>query len=112
MPARSGSMSPELLMLVAERFRALAEPARLQILDQLRRGERTVGELTDATSLAQANVSKHLQVLFDAGFVSRRKEGLFVRYWLAHRDVVRLCDLVCGRLEAEADSRRRALAAR
>ena len=110
--AARGRMSPELLVMVAERFRALAEPARLQILDQLRRGERTVGELTAATSLAQANVSKHLQVLFEAGFVGRRKDGLYVRYWLADRDVLRLCDLVCGRLEAESDSRRRVLAAR
>lgn len=105
-------MTPALLALVAERFRALAEPVRLQILDRLRKGERTVGDLVRETGLAQANVSKHLQVLHDAGFVTRRKEGLFAWYSLADRDVMRLCDLVCGRLADEAGGRVRLLARR
>lgn len=105
-------LTPDLIALVAARFRALGEPARLQILDALRAGEMTVGELVAATGLGQANVSKHLQLLHSLGFVSRRKEGLFVRYGLADRDVFRLCDLMCGRLEAEATARRRVLAGR
>ena len=68
----------ELIPLVAERFRALAEPARLEILAALRTGERTVSELVDVTGLGQANVSKHLAVLRQNGFVVRRKDGLFV----------------------------------
>jgi DNA-binding transcriptional ArsR family regulator len=97
------------LALIAERFRALAEPARLQILQQLRGGERTVTELVDATGLGQANVSKHLQVLLAAGFVGRRKAGLYTWYRLADQDVFRVCDLMCGRLETEARRRRRML---
>src|SRR5690349_5420233 len=80
-PARFGiggfvarlSMTPALFAIVAERFNALAEPARLHILHSLRQGERTVGELVVATSLLQANVSKHLQLLHAQGFVTRRK---------------------------------------
>jgi len=105
-------MSPEMLGLVAERFRALAEPARLQMMQALRGGEQTVGQLVEATGLSTANVSKHLQLLYGAGFVTRRKEGLFVYYSLAGEDVFRLCDIMCGRLAAEATSRRRVLAAR
>ena len=56
--------------------RRSSEPARLQILDALRDGEMTVTELIDTTGLGQANVSKHLQSLYAAGFVGRRKEGL------------------------------------
>lgn len=105
-------LSPDLLEVVAGRFKALGEPARLQILNVLRDGEMTVTELVDETGLGQANVSKHLQLLFSLGFVTRRKEGLFVYYGLADRDVFKLCDIMCGRLERESAARRRILAAR
>ena len=105
-------LSPEMVALVAERFRALAEPARLHIMQALRAGEQTVGELVDATGLGTANLSKHLQLLHAAGFVTRRKEGLHVYYELAGDDVFRLCDIMCGRLETEAEQRRRVIAGR
>ena len=104
------TLTPELMALVAERFKALAEPARLQILNELRAGELTVGELVEATGLGQANVSKHLQMLHAMHFVSRRKDGLFVYYALADKTVFQLCDIMCGRLEAEAKARRKLLA--
>ena len=107
MPRRP--LTPEMLALIAERLRALAEPARLQILQALQAGERTVTELVETTGLGQANVSKHLQLLLGAGYVSRRKDGLFTRYRLADRDVLRVCEIMCGRLEAEVRSRRRLL---
>lgn len=103
------SMSAELLTLVAERFKALADPARLRLLNAMRPGERTVGELVDATDLSQANVSKHLSQLHALGFVKRRKEGLYVHYALADKDVFRLCDVMCGRIEAELRERERLL---
>jgi DNA-binding transcriptional ArsR family regulator len=105
-------MTRELTALIAERFKALGEGARLQILDALRHGELTVGELVDATGLGQANVSKHLGMLHQLGFVTRRKEGLYVHYSLADRDVFRLCEIMCGKLEAEGSARRAVLAAR
>jgi ArsR family transcriptional regulator len=103
-------MTPELLALVGARFKALAEPARLEILNALRSGELTVGELVEETALGQANVSKHLQLLFGLGFVTRRKDGLFVYYGLADRTVFQLCDIMCGRIDAEAKARRKLLA--
>lgn len=102
-------LTPEAIEMVAERFRVLGEPARLHVMHALRTGEQTVGELADATGLSTANVSKHLQILHAAGFVTRRKQGLHVYYDLAGEDVFRLCDIMCGRLEAEADARRKAL---
>ncbi|MEJ2503464.1 MAG: metalloregulator ArsR/SmtB family transcription factor [Gemmatimonadota bacterium] len=98
-------LSPELMELVAERFKALGEPARLQILQGLRGGERTVSELVDETGLGQANVSKHLQLLHALGFVDRRKEGLYVHYQLAGEDIFHMCDVMCGRIEDEAERR-------
>lgn len=105
-------MTPELLLLIADRFKVLAEPARLQILQALRGGERTVTELTRDTGLGQANLSKHLRSLFEGGFVERRREGLFVIYRLADKDVFRICDLMCGRLEQLHTERRKLLTQR
>ncbi len=105
------SMSPELLTLVAERFKALADPARLRLLHAMRPGEQTVGDLVEATALSQANVSKHLAQLHALGFVKRRKEGLYVYYALADNDIFRLCDVMCGRIEAELEYRARVVRA-
>ncbi len=104
------TMTPQVLALVAERFKALAEPARLEILSCLRAGEMTVSDLVDETGLGQANVSKHLQLLLSLGFVTRRKEGLFAYYELADNEVFRLCDIMCGRIESETRARRKILA--
>lgn len=93
--------TPELLALVAARFRALAEPARLAILHALEGRERTVTELVESTGLGQGNLSKHLQQLHACGFVSRRREGLFVYYELADTDVLALCEIMCNRLETD-----------
>ena len=95
---KAGTKLTDALMIgIADRFRALGEPARLRILDALRRGELSVGELVAETGLNQANLSKHLQVLHGLGFVSRRRNGLFVHYRLTNQDVFRLCDIMCGR---------------
>ena len=110
LPMPPARMTPALLAIVAERFKAFAEPARLRVLYALRDGERSVSELVDATRLGQANLSKHLQVLHAAGVVARRKDGLFSYYKLADSDVLKLCDLVCGRLERETKRRQRVLA--
>ncbi len=98
-------MPPELLEMVADRFKALAEPARLSILDTLRRGESTVGDLAEATDLHPANVSKHLQLLHHMGFVTRRKEGLYVHYTLTDERVNELCDMMCGKIQEEVEAR-------
>jgi len=105
-------LTTELLEIIAQRFKALSEPARLEILDALRDGELCVTDLVDRTGLGQANLSKHLQVLHSSGFVGRRKEGLFTYYEVADRDVLRLLDTMYSRLELEHASQRRILAGR
>jgi DNA-binding transcriptional ArsR family regulator len=94
------SMTPELLALIAGRFRALGEPTRLRLLNELRGGERSVTDLVEATDMTQANVSKHLQVLHAAGLVMRHRDGLFVHYGIADDRVYRLCDIMCDQLSA------------
>ncbi len=104
--------SPQLLDLVADRFKALSDRARLNLLQELRAGSRTVNELAAATNMGQANVSRHLAVLFANGLVARERDGVYVRYELADADVLKLCDLVCGRIESEVADRRKLLGRR
>ena len=92
-------LRPETLEAVATRFKVLAEPARLQILNNLRGRPLNVTELIDATALNQANLSKHLQLLHTHGFVTRQRDGLFVTYSLADRSVFALCDIMCAQLK-------------
>lgn len=102
-------LTPHALDLIAGRFKALAEPARLKILNALRDGEKTVSELVAELESSHANISKHLSVLFAGGFVKRRKEGLNVYYRLADSTVLKLCDIMCGRIESELSVHRRTL---
>lgn len=110
--ARARRATPELLTLIARRFQALAEPARLTILHELEEGELTVSALVERTGMAQGNLSKHLQLLHTMGFVARRRDGLFVHYALADEQVLAFCELMCGRLESEADSVQRVVTGR
>ncbi len=92
----------EFLDLMAEKFRMLADPTRLAILRSLMRGERNVTQVVEETGRNQANVSKHLKMLAEAGLVARRKEGLQVFYRLDDPLVERLCTLVCETIAEEA----------
>lgn len=85
-----------LIELVAERFRVLGEPMRIRLLDRLRDGEATVGELQTALGASQQNVSKHLGVLYSAGMVSRQRQGNSVVYSISDPSVFELCEQVCG----------------
>jgi DNA-binding transcriptional ArsR family regulator len=88
---------PDLLVeLIAQRFKVLAEPMRIKLLDRLRDGAATVNELTEALGASQQNVSKHLGVLLQVGMVSRTKLGTSARYEIADPEVFALCDQVCG----------------
>ena len=97
-------MSEKMLDLVARRFRTLGEPYRLRILQELEAGEKSVGELVAALDGNQPNVSKHLQILSDAGLIGRRREGTSIFYAISDPMVFRLCTLVCG---SEAEKSRR-----
>ncbi len=104
MPAvRSAKKLPpvtdEALALIASWFRTLAEPSRLKILRALEGGgELNIGELVEATGLTQANVSRHVQTLVEAGMVGRRREGLSVICFIADPSITELCDKVCSNL--------------
>lgn len=85
-----------LIDLVAARFRVLGEPMRIKLLDHLRDGDATVGELQTELGASQQNVSKHLGVLHGAGMVSRHRDGNRVVYSISDDSVFELCEQVCG----------------
>jgi len=96
---RNPALTDEALELIASRFRVLGEPSRLRLIQSLEEGEKSVGTLVEATGLTQANVSRHLQTLAEAGILGRRKEGLSVIYFIADPGIFDLCRLVCGSLK-------------
>ena len=104
------SFNDDALDLVADRFKVLAEPMRLRILNALRGGDLSVTDLVEETGATQANVSKHLGLLHRNRMVARRKEGLNVYYRIADPTIFELCELMCRSLEAEADANRAAVA--
>jgi len=71
--------------------KALASPVRIEFLELLAQGERTVESLAAETDISLANASQHLQALRRAGLVESRKRGLFVHYRLADPAVFELC---------------------
>jgi DNA-binding transcriptional ArsR family regulator len=93
--------------LVADRFRALADPTRIKLLDRLREHEATVLELTALVGTTQQNVSKHLNLLQHWGIVARRKQGNFSYYRISDDTVHTLCQVVCGSLQHRFDTLRR-----
>jgi DNA-binding transcriptional ArsR family regulator len=110
--SRKAPLPREALELVALRFRALGDPTRLQLLQAMFDGERTVAELCELTATSQANTSKHLALLLERGLVERRRDGLYTRYRIADPVVQRLCHLVCGSLEERHASMRARLGGR
>ena len=99
MPLTSPAPHPlpePLIEVVAQRFRVLGEPMRIRLLDRLRAGDATVGELQEALGASQQNVSKHLGILHAAGMVSRTKRGNSTLYSISDPSVFELCDQVCG----------------
>jgi DNA-binding transcriptional ArsR family regulator len=86
-------MDDKVLELVAHRFHVLGESYRLRILQLLERRPKNVGELVNELNGNQSNVSKHLQILHQAGIVDRIRDGNNIVYSLKDRNVISLCEL-------------------
>lgn len=87
-------MTKELYRLHAELCKVLSSPARLEILNMLRDGRKSVGELIKITGYGQANISQHLAVMKRNGVVSFEREGNNVYYSLADTKIIRAFDII------------------
>ncbi len=103
-------IEPELIPLVAQRFKALGEPARLALLAALQQGERSVSELVELTGRTQPNVSQHLKEMAHAGLVSPRRDGARVFYRIADPFLNRICDAVCQSVRGAHEAQTAAIA--
>lgn len=74
--------------------KALADPTRLLIINELRDGSRSVGDIAIALGISQPNVSRHLALLRDRGFVTTERQGSSVHYGLASEKILRAVDLL------------------
>jgi DNA-binding transcriptional ArsR family regulator len=106
-PPRPKKLSPEALEIVADQFRVLADPTRLRILQALESDEESVTMLADQLGASQPNVSKHLKILQDGGFVRRKQSGNLVFYSINNPMVFELCELICEHLGKELADKRK-----
>jgi DNA-binding transcriptional ArsR family regulator len=83
---------------IADYFKVLSEISRLQVLCSLKSGRKNVTEIIKETGMRQANVSKHMKILTQAGLVRRQPEGISVYYEIADPLIFEICELVCDRL--------------
>ncbi len=98
------TLPPSALAQVADYFKVLSELSRLQVLCSLRSGCKNVTEIIEETGLGQANVSKHLKILAQAGIVSRTPQGVSVYYEIAEPFIFELCELVGDRLSTRLEA--------
>ena len=90
----SKKYNSELYKLKAELCKTFADPKRLLIINELRDGEKAVGELANSLEISQAVISRHLAILRERGVVTPRREGTNVFYSLADPQIGDACDLV------------------
>lgn len=88
----------EVFESTARYFSVLGEPTRLKILHVICQGEKCVSDIIQATGLAQANVSRHLGLMYQAGMLSRRREGTLVHYRIADALLLELCRSVSAQV--------------
>lgn len=91
--------------LHAEVCKVLTDPKRLMLLDALRPGDRSVGELAEAIGVSLPNASQHLAVLRSAGLVDGRRNGTTVIYRLAEPAIVEACDVIHAIVERRMEGR-------
>jgi len=87
-------IAPKVFEMHAKVCRTMAHPLRLALMNALRNGERTVGDLAEAVGAKQPRVSQHLGTLRDQGLLHHRRNGSEVYYSIAYPKMIQACDLL------------------
>jgi DNA-binding transcriptional ArsR family regulator len=93
-----------LLEQVSGYFAVLSEPTRLKIIHALCNGEQSVNDIVEKVNSTQSNISRHLNLMYRAGVLQRRKEGTLVMYQVKEPTVVELCRTVCVHVASRLDT--------
>lgn len=99
----AGGESDEVFEAAAEVFRVMSAPMRLKIISSLCNGEKNVSQLLEEIDTTQPNMSQHLNTLYQAGVIGKRREGVQIFYRIINDRVVTLCRAVCTQIAIEAD---------
>lgn len=99
----SATESDEVFELAAEVFRVMSAPMRLKIIGALCNGEKNVTQLLAQIETTQPNMSQHLNTLYQAGVLAKRREGVQIYYRINNDRVVTLCRAVCTQVAIESD---------
>jgi DNA-binding transcriptional ArsR family regulator len=94
-----------LLERVSGYFSLLAEPMRLKILNAICEEERSVGDIVERVGSTQTNVSRHLNLMYGKGVLTRRREGALTFYSVADPAIVSLCRTACVHVAAIGEER-------
>lgn len=89
--------------LAAETFRVMSAPMRLKIINCLCEEEKNVGQLLEEIDTTQPNMSQHLNTLFKAKILGRRREGVQIYYRIINERVVTLCRAVCTQIAIDSE---------
>lgn len=93
----------QLFEAVSGYFALLSEPTRIKILYALCHGERPVSEIVDQVGSTQANVSRHLNLLYRSRVLTRRKDGTQVYYRIHDEHTMNLCRTVCNQMSTRIE---------
>ena len=85
----------EVFEKAAELFAVLSTPIRLRIISELCQGEKNVGQLLDHIDVAQPNMSQHLNIMYRAGILGKRRQGAQMFYRIADESALVVCRAVC-----------------
>lgn len=95
--------SEEVFERTAEIFRVMSSPMRLRIINALCKGEKNVGELLALIDTTQPNMSQHLNTLYLADVLGKRRDGVQIYYRIVNERVVALCRAVCVQIASDLD---------
>ena len=95
--------SEEVFEKAADLFRVMSAPMRLRIISALCNGEKNVGELLAEIDTTQPNMSQHLNTLYQAGVLGKRRDGIQIYYRIINDRVVTLCRSMCEQIAGESD---------
>ena len=106
-PAKKRAAAPEnfdlMFEMAADTFRVMSAPMRLKIINCLCNEEKNVGQLLEEIDTTQPNMSQHLNTLFKAKILGRRREGVQIYYRIINDRVVTLCRAVCTQIAIDSD---------
>lgn len=92
----------EVFEKAAELFAVLSTPIRLRIISELCQGEKNVGQLLDNIDTAQPNMSQHLNIMYRAGILGKRRQGVQMFYRISDESAVSVCRAVCTQVAIDS----------